>query len=202
MTSEMTSDTTDATTDATLTWQRLRAGVAHPAAGPVAAVFRCADAGFSSETVFGQAAGTLLDVSTWGHTVDTSVLASIEYAVDGLGVPLVVVLGHDDCPAMHAALRAWKHAQLPDGAMRTAVENALLSVVRRGAAADCVESVASAHVIDTGTALVQRSPALARKIDRSEAGIVCATWSPRTHEITVRATLGAVATDDPVMERV
>ncbi len=198
----MTSDVSMNATDATTVWRELRAGRPHQGARPVAAVFRCADAGISSETVFGQSAGSLVDISTWGHTVDTSVLASVEYAVDALGVSLVVVLGHDDCPAMQAALQAWKNAQLPDGAMRSAVENALLSVVRRGAAADCVASVTSAHIIDTATALVQRSPALARRIDRHEVGIVCATVSPGTHDIRVHATLGAVRTDDFVLERI
>ena len=198
----MSSDVTMDANDATAIWQGLRTGRLQDGAGPVAAVFRCADAGISSETLFGQSAGSLVDISTWGHTVDTSVLASIEYAVDALGISLVVVLGHDDCPAMQAALRAWKNAQLPDGAMRSAVENALLSVVRRGAAADCVASVTSAHIIDTATALVQRSPVLARKIDRHEAGIVCATVSPATQRITVHATLGAVRTDDAVLERI
>jgi len=180
------------TTDLTATWQRLRDRRPFPTDRPVAAVFRCADAGISSEAVFGQSAGVLLDVSTWGHTVDTSVLASIEYAVDILQVPLVVVLGHDDCPAMRAALQAWEQAQLPDGAMRTAVEHALLSVVRRGVTADSVESVSSAHIVETGLALMQRSPALARRIDRRECGIVCATFTPANGEIRVRATLGAV----------
>ena len=198
----MTSDMTTNATDATAIWQELRAGQPPVGAGPVAAVFRCADAGISSDTVFGQSAGSLVDISTWGHTVDTSVLASIEYAVDALGVPLVVVLGHDDCPAMQAALQAWKNAQLPDGAMRSAVENALLSVVRRGVAADCVASVTSAHIIDTATSLVQRSPALARKVDHHEVGIICATVSPGAHDITVHATLGAVRTDDSVLERI
>lgn len=191
----MTTDMTDATT----TWQRLRAGISHPADKPVAAVFRCADAGISSETVFNQPAGALLDVSTWGHAVDTSVLASIEYAVETLEVPLVVVLGHDDCPAMRAALRAWEQAQLPDGAMRTAVEHALLSVVRRGAAGDSVGSVTSAHIVETGLGLMQRSPALARKVDRRECGIVCATFSPGDREISVHATLGAVGETNGVL---
>ncbi|MEW5811329.1 MAG: carbonic anhydrase [Actinomycetota bacterium] len=188
--------------DATTTWQRLKAGVHEPTDGPVAAVFRCADARLSNETVLGQSAGALLDVSTWGHTVDTSVLASLEYAVEVLALPLVVVLGHDDCPAMNAALRAWQQAQLPDGAMRAAVEHALLSVVRRGAAADSVESVTSAHIVETGLELTQRSPVLARKVDRGECGIVCATIAPDTHALRVLATLGVEDTNGVLVEMV
>ncbi|TRW78334.1 carbonic anhydrase [Mycolicibacterium sp. 018/SC-01/001] len=188
--------------DATTTWQKLKAGVPMTEGGPVAAVFRCADAGISSEKVFGQEPGALLDVSTWGHTVDTSVLASLEYAVEALDVPLIVVLGHDDCPAMNAALRAWQQASLPDGAMRAAVEHALLSVVRRGAAADSVESVASAHIVETGLGLTQRSPALARKVDNGECGIVCATVNPGSGKIQVHAALGVEETNGVLVEMV
>lgn len=96
---------------------------------PIANVFRCSDARLTNEEVFSQPSGSLVDVSTWGHTVDSGVLASIEYAVETLKVPLIVALGHDDCPAMHAALRAWENVELPSGAMRTAVEQDRKSVV-------------------------------------------------------------------------
>ena len=75
-------------------WQRLRAGnelfflpvqgrqqTLHQGA-PAAAVFRCADTDVASEMVFGQSWGSLLDVSTWGHVVDTGVLATLEHAVE------------------------------------------------------------------------------------------------------------------------
>lgn len=180
-----------------LAWEQLRTGnqSAHLQAPhrPIATVFRCSDARLTSETVFSQPSGSLIDVSTWGHTVDSSVLASIEYAAEALEVPLIVVLGHDDCPAMNAALRAWENAELPTGAMRTAVEHALLSVVRRGTAADSVESVTTAHIVETGAALMQRSPAIARRIDDRTCGIVCVTYQSAVRRLRVHATFGAVA---------
>ncbi|MCX6479500.1 MAG: hypothetical protein NTY24_03525, partial [Mycobacterium sp.] len=74
-------------------WQRLRTGnesmatngrggrVASADERPIAAVFRCADAGLASEVVFGQTTGSLVEVSTWGHVVDAGVIASLEYSV-------------------------------------------------------------------------------------------------------------------------
>jgi carbonic anhydrase len=179
-----------------LAWEQLRAGNqsvrTQPPDRPIAAVFRCSDARLSNEEVFRQPSGSLIDVSTWGHTVDSSVLASLEYAVDALEVPLIVVLGHDDCPAMNAALRAWENAELPTGSMRTAVEHALLSVVRRGAVADSAHSVATAHVVETGAALLQRSPSISIRIDSRDCGIVCATYGSIDRELRVHATFGAV----------
>lgn len=63
---------------------------------PVAAVLRCSDSGLASEVVFGQSWGSLIDVSTWGHVLDVGALGALEFA-DTLGVPLIVVLGHQDC---------------------------------------------------------------------------------------------------------
>jgi len=184
-------------------WQRLRAGnelFFLPVQGrqrtlregaPVAAVFRCADTDVASEMVFGQSWGSLLDVSTWGHVVDTGVLATLEHAVNTLEVPLIVVLGHRECSAMRAALRAWQHAELPDGAGRVVVEQALSSIVRRGSAADSADEISSAHVVSVGMSLLERSPLIARRVDAGRCGIVCAT-TDHDGRVQAYATVGAL----------
>lgn len=163
---------------------------------PVAAVFRCADTGVASETVFGRNWGSLIDVSTWGHLVDSGVIASLEYAVETLEVPLIVVLGHHDCHAMQTAMRAWNDADIPDGAMRSVVEHALASIVRRGATADSIEAVTAAHIVETGLALLERSPVIARRVDSGKCGIICATINPDDGKIVVHATVGSVGEVD------
>lgn len=199
--------------DPLIAWQRLHAGnersfkpVRGHRAGllderPAAAVFRCADAGLASETVFGQGAGSLVDISTWGHVIDSGVIASLEYAVATLEVPLIVVLGHPDCHAMRTAMRAWNDAVLPDGSTRCVVEHAIGSIVRRGADAGSIQALTSAHVVDTGLALLERSPAIARRVDAGKCGIVCATTTPTDGRIVVHATVGAVGeVDGTLME--
>jgi len=194
-------------------WQRLRDGNERffdPVKGhrggliqnrPAAVVFRCADAGLASETVFGQSCGSLIEVSTWGHVMDTGVLASLEYSVTVQQVPLVVVLGHPDCRAMRAAMRAWNEADMPTDATRATVEHALYSIVRRGTQADSLESVSSAHIVETGLAVLERSPAITKKIDAGECAIVCATTQPGDGRIRVYATIGSVGeVDDALLE--
>lgn len=184
-------------------WQRLRAGNdsfpspvhhrrqdLHPGA-PVAAVFRCADTHLASETVFGQSRGSMLDVSTWGHVVDTGVLGTLEHAVGSLEVPLIVVLGHHDCTAMHAALRAWRDAELPSGAGRLAVEQVLSSIVRLDSTAASADEVAAAHVVSVGMSLLERSPVIACRVDAGRCGIVCAT-TDNNSRLRVYATVGAL----------
>lgn len=194
--------------DPLASWQRLRSGNerffmpvrAHKGGmideQPIAAVFRCADTGVASETVFGQGWGSLIDISTWGHVVDSGVIATLEYAVETRGVPLIVVLGHHDCHAMRTAMRAWTDATMPEGATRIVVEHAIGSIVRRGAAADSLEAVTSAHIVETGLALLERSPVIARRVDAGQCAIVCATTNPADGNIVAHGTIGAVGEVD------
>jgi carbonic anhydrase len=163
---------------------------------PVAAVFRCADTGVASETVFGQSWGSLIDISTWGHVVDTGVIATLEYAVESREVPLIVVLGHHDCHAMRTAMRAWTDATMPEGATRTVVEHAIGSIVRRGAAAESLEAVTKAHIVETGLALLERSPVIARRVDAGQCAIVCVTTNPVDGKIVAHGTVGSVGEVD------
>lgn len=185
-------------------WQRLRAGnerFYQPISGhrggliaerPTAAIFRCSDGGIAGETVFGQSWGSLIDVSTWGHVIDTGVLATLEYAVGAREVPLIVVLGHQDCHAMHAAMRAWNEADMPRDATRAAVEQVMASIVRRGVKTDSVESVGAAHIVETGLSLLERSPIIARRVEAGQCAIVCAATESTGGRIRIYGTVGAV----------
>lgn len=71
---------------------------------PFALVVGCADSRTAPEIVFDQNIGDLFVVRTAGNLVDDYALGSIEYAVEHLGVRLIVVLGHERCGAVTAAL--------------------------------------------------------------------------------------------------
>jgi carbonic anhydrase len=71
---------------------------------PFATIVSCADSRVPPEIVFRAGLGDLFVVRAAGHVPDHSVLASIEYAAEHLHVPLVVVMGHEMCGAVKAAL--------------------------------------------------------------------------------------------------
>lgn len=71
---------------------------------PMAIVLCCADSRVPPEHVFNTGLGELFVVRVAGHTCDAETLASIEYAVEHLNVPLCVVLGHEKCGAVAAAV--------------------------------------------------------------------------------------------------
>ena len=81
---------------------------------PFAAVLSCSDSRVEPELVFDQGLGDIFVVRVAGNIADDDGLASLEYAVEHLGVPLVTVLGHSNCGAVQAAVsRLTEHAELP-----------------------------------------------------------------------------------------
>jgi carbonic anhydrase len=73
-------------------------------ASPLAVVVACADAPAAPELVFDAALGELVVVRTAGHVVSPELVAAVEHAVAALATPLCVVLAHDGCEPVAAAL--------------------------------------------------------------------------------------------------
>jgi carbonic anhydrase len=71
---------------------------------PYAIVLSCADSRVVPESIFDANAGELFVLRVAGNIANTSTIASIEYAVAHLGTKLIVVLGHESCGAVTAAL--------------------------------------------------------------------------------------------------
>ncbi len=71
---------------------------------PRAALFGCADSRLAAEIIFDMGLGDLFVVRNAGQVISESVIGSLEYAVDVLHVPLIVVLAHDECGAVAAAI--------------------------------------------------------------------------------------------------
>ncbi len=71
---------------------------------PNAALFGCSDSRLAAEIIFDQGLGDLFVVRNAGQVISDSVIGSLEYAVGVLEVPLIVVLAHDACGAVGAAI--------------------------------------------------------------------------------------------------
>ncbi|MDN3029268.1 carbonic anhydrase [Streptomyces sp. S.PB5] len=73
---------------------------------PFALVLGCIDSRVPPELVFDQGLGDLMTVRSGGEVLDEAVLGSVAYGVLELGIPLVLVLGHQSCGAVKAAVEA------------------------------------------------------------------------------------------------
>lgn len=73
---------------------------------PHAALFGCSDSRLAAEIIFDKGLGDLFVVRNAGQVISDSVIGSLEYAVAVLKVPLILVLGHDECGAVAAAIQS------------------------------------------------------------------------------------------------
>lgn len=80
---------------------------------PHAALFGCSDSRLAAEIIFDKGLGDLFVVRNAGQIISDSVIGSLEYAVAVLNVPLIVVLGHDECGAVAAAIDSTKPDAVP-----------------------------------------------------------------------------------------
>src|SRR5690606_34645206 len=71
---------------------------------PLATLFGCSDSRLAAEIIFDLGLGDLFVVRNAGQVIGESIVASLEYAVGIIGVPLIVVLAHDSCGAVRAAI--------------------------------------------------------------------------------------------------
>jgi carbonic anhydrase len=148
-----------------------------PVQRPFAVLFGCADSRLAAEIIFDRGLGDLFVVRTAGHVVGPEVLGSIEHAVASLDTPLVVVLGHDSCGAIAAALAALEEGVTPGGYVRDVVERVMLSVlaVRDKALVD-PEAAVDEHVRYTVELLAHRSAVIAERLAYGRCGVVGLTY--------------------------
>jgi len=71
---------------------------------PYATILSCADSRVPPEVIFHTSLGDLFVVRAAGNVTDRAILASVEYGAEHLHVPLIVVMGHESCGAVKAAV--------------------------------------------------------------------------------------------------
>ena len=103
---------------------------------PFAVIFGCSDSRLAAEIIFDLGLGDTFVIRTAGQVIDNAVLGSLEYAIEVLGTPLIMVLGHDSCGAVTATKDSVESGQLPRGFQRDLVERITPSVLEAKRAGD------------------------------------------------------------------
>jgi carbonic anhydrase len=178
-------------------WQLLRAGnarfvtgdVRHPnqnaarrsslteAQHPMAVIFGCSDSRLAAEIIFDVGLGDVFVVRTAGQVIDDAVMGSLEFSVDVLHVPLIVVLGHDSCGAVSATWEAAESGTLPAGYVRNLVERILPSVLtaqRRGTTS--INGAVEEHVKQTALRMIDHSRVLHEAVSDGRTAVVGLTY--------------------------
>ena len=73
---------------------------------PFAMVLSCADSRVPPEYIFNVGLGDLFVIRAAGEVIDRSVMASLEYGAEHLDIPLLIVMGHESCGAVQAAVES------------------------------------------------------------------------------------------------
>jgi carbonic anhydrase len=152
---------------------------------PVAAILGCADSRVSPELVFDQGPGDLFAVRVAGNYMNVDNLASLEYGVEVLGVPLIMVLGHTNCGAVSAVLKSTQKSEPLPGHIFMIVD-ALQSGVEKAIAAG------GDHVLDNAIEdnvrfnverLKRAQPVLAQRVKEKKLDIVGGVYQLATGQV-------------------
>lgn len=123
---------------------------------PFAILVSCSDSRVPPEVLFGRGLGELFIIRNAGNTVDTAAMGSIEYGVAVLKVPLIVVMGHERCGAVQAAVDVVEKNTMFPGSIGRMIEPIIPAVLKArsdGAGGDLTDASIRANVMRTVTRL-------------------------------------------------
>lgn len=145
---------------------------------PIAVIFGCSDSRLAAEIIFDVGLGDVFVVRTAGQVIDDAVLGSLEYSVDVLNIPLIIVLGHDSCGAVTATVESYISGDMPPGFIRSLVERITPSVLagrRRGL--EEIDDFVAEHVDQTCDRLVETSQSVRAAVEAGRTAVVGLTYS-------------------------
>jgi carbonic anhydrase len=136
---------------------------------PYAAILSCADSRIAPEYAFDSGRGDLFVCRVAGNFATLETIASLEYAVAVLHVPLILVLGHDSCGAVDAAIKSLKDNTTLPGHLPSLVEGlapAVKAVAAQGG--DTLGKAIRQNVIDNVAKLSSATPILSAAVDQKK----------------------------------
>ena len=147
---------------------------------PFAVILGCADSRVAPELLFDQGLGDLFVIRVAGNIVDDAVLGSIEYAVEHLGTKLIVVLGHEKCGAISAAV---------EGGAAAGHLKSLVTAIRPAVQAtahdpgDKIHNCVVANARRVATQIRESKPVLKEQVANNRVKVVAADYELDTGRV-------------------
>jgi carbonic anhydrase len=140
---------------------------------PYAAILSCADSRIAPEYAFDTGRGDLFVCRVAGNFANDETIASLEYAVAVLGTPLILVLGHDSCGAVDAAIKSLKDDKALPGHMPSLVA-AIAPAVKTASqqAGDTLGNAIRQNVVDNVAKLRTATPILSAAVEQNKLNVV------------------------------
>jgi carbonic anhydrase len=148
---------------------------------PHAEILSCSDSRVPPEIVFDQGLGDLFIVRVAGNVASDTELGSLEYGAEHLHVPLIVVLGHESCGAVTAAVQGGP----PEGHIAALIDLIKPAVEKtRGLSGDPVANAVRMNVEMVVKQLRSSTPLLSELVAQHKVRIVGAVYSIETGSVT------------------
>jgi len=145
---------------------------------PFAALFGCSDSRLAAEMIFDVGLGDLFVVRNAGQVIAETIIGSLEFAVEVLGVPLILVLAHDECGAVKSSLAAARGELEVKGEYIHNLVNRITPTVAKSLAAgrSDLEQITADHVAETITELLDRSKVISDAVEAGKLAVVAANY--------------------------
>ena len=137
---------------------------------PFAVILSCSDSRVPVEIVFDVGLGDVFVIRTAGHVLSDEVMGSIEYAVQHLGVKLVMILGHENCGAIKSAVKSYKEKSFEK------LSPYMQSIMK--------------HILYQVEDLLKKDNFIAEKVQTGEITVVGAKYELKTGKIIIMSEKG------------
>lgn len=163
---------------------------------PFSTLFGCSDSRVAAELIFDVGLGEMFVVRTAGQVTDSVTIGSLEYGVEQLGTPLVIVLGHDSCGAVTASVDAYQNGTFPGGFVDDVVSNILPAVARaHSKGKNDIGAAVEQNTVDTVERLYARSYTIRKAVNEGRTALVGLTYALADGKVNVVAVRGELNTD-------
>lgn len=153
---------------------------------PIATVLTCSDSRIPVEVIFNKRVGDLFVVQVAGNVCGPLTAGSLEYAVEFLETPVVVILGHEHCGAISAVADAYK-LQSAMGAVADKIRPAIAVFKKKNQEMGKRELISAAvreNVKNSYEELIKRSSFISAGMKEGKVMVVGAVYNSDTGEVT------------------
>jgi len=154
---------------------------------PFVAVLSCSDSRVPIEIIFDAGLGDIFAVRTAGHVLSKEVMGSLEYAVKTLGVKLVIILGHENCGAIKAAVETHKNKNYNELSENLqSILNHIYPAIEKLPNSDeeCLDDIIKSNINYQVEDLIKKDEYLSKKIQAKEIMLLGAEYSLSTGKVT------------------
>ena len=161
---------------------------------PFAALFGCSDSRLAAEMIFDVGLGDLFVVRNAGQVIADTILGSLEFAVEILQVPLILVLGHDECGAVRSTMDAAEGNLMVEGEYIHNLVNRIMPTIQRGLAAGerSIDDLTTRHINDTIEELMDRSQLISNAVKTGKLAVVGANYKLELGEVHLVVSHGQI----------